>query len=1527
MNTSILAIFLHFQKLMIKNKNLLLLIPILFLSNLIFAQADFKITSSVGCTDFNVGFSVQGIAPDSVKWDFGDGNRASGVATFNLYTDAGVFPVKMIAFVGGNTFEVTKSVTVHKSPVADFEFNKDFGCPPLVVNFKDKSKRGSSNIIKRTWGFADGSVLEGNITNTNQTFNSAGKRDISLIVEDENGCKSTRNIQGAIEILPKPFVDFDFVNASTCDLPILTDFTNKSDSLSTYLFQWNFGDGGSSTEVSPSHLYTKEGTFDVKLTATDANGCANTIAKDNFIIDENFSASIDIANPLGCDTLRTSFKPLVSSLYKKMTWNIDPELNPDFDNMTLYGTKPGEYNVELQVESRFGCVITASKKVYIDKKPIVDFIANDTLSCTFPFSVNFVNLTQNADSYNWNFAAGGTSTEENPTHTYNRKGQFNIRQTATSEHGCTEQLTKVRYIQIIDPVVEIRATNPSGCVPLNNKFSIHVENGFTVSQVQWDFGNGQTHTGINPPTQTYSSNGNYTVRAIVSFAEGCDNITVTRRIAVGSASNITASISSNSICPNQTLTGQVTPIAGATYLWSIGNLETKDTRTFSYKFDQSGTFPISVEVTSNGCVTKKSAGNVTVKPTAANFNVMDNCSGGMVTFRNNSYVGVESTWNFGDGNTLKSNDRIIEYKYNSYGTFKVSLTVDNKSTGCKDTYSQTIEVKASELDNYKIDKIKGCAPLEFSFQAPPGRTSNYWYLGEKERKDGPRPSFELFEEGSHDLMLVTVGGGCRDTLHFKDLVTVVQPEAGFEFDPIGGCSPIISTFTDTSKSTYSTIQKTKWDIRGVEEKHNVKSFTSTFDVEAIIPVTLYVEDNFGCEDSVTHDFIIARPFADFNIPSASFCTGNAFKPENLSTGVGLQYFWDFGDGAPIDTSQHPEHFYAKEGVFDMKLRVVDANNCENTKEIERAVTIQDIEYDFVGAPTSKYCPELLTEFSIIPEDITYRETIWDFGDGTVIADTTRNPKYIYLNSGNYDVTLFLEDYRGCTAVIKKENFIDLTGPSGHFEITQTSSCAPVEIEISADIKNSIANFWNFGDGTVIYDTNPRPLAVHVYEEPGVYTPSLTLDDGLGCIVTLYGEDVVVGGPLAQIDKTFEIACSSEDVEFRDLSEFEEHSPFLSRAWSFSDGYTTTDSVFSRNFDTQDSSLVLATLTVIDSLGCTHSVTDTLEVFKDAPLRVIPEIVICKGDSVQLSADRVRYYEWTPSSTLDGVSNPNPTVYPLTDTEYFVRGYISPTCYADAKVHVEVRTAFSGYTSADTTICIGNPATLWVEHDEINSGLFKYEWLLDNEVVGSDKIIEVSPEQTSSYHINVTNGACKDFRSTVHVEVGEYPELELIGETTILPDQEIRLEAISQPEVFYTWDPQPTSGCKNCSFAFVKPSETTTYQVTVTNKQGCSVTESITVDVIDGCGEDAIEIQNIFSPNNDGVNDFFVLKQSHLFQLERIRIYARTGELVYNSVNIDDAWDGTFNGEKLNSGVYVYYIEAQCVNGQPLLIKGNITLLR
>ena len=162
-------------------------------------------------------------------------------------------------------------------------------------------------------------------------------------------------------------------------------------------------------------------------------------------------------------------------------------------------------------------------------------------------------------------------------------------------------------------------------------------------------------------------------------------------------------------------------------------------------------------------------------------------------------------------------------------------------------------------------------------------------------------------------------------------------------------------------------------------------------------------------------------------------------------------------------------------------------------------------------------------------------------------------------------------------------------------------------------------------------------------------------------------------------------------------------------------------------------------------------------------------------------------------------------------------------------------------------------------------------------------------------------------------------------------QAIVLTPTLSPDVTWTyWLPAPGIISYTVPNLTVQPKQTTKYTIEVRNAGGCKATGLVTVYVL--CDGANVFIPNTFSPNGDGANDVFFPRGSGIFSIKLLRIFNRWGEVVFEKVNFlpNDAsagWDGTVKGQRVNSDVYVYTAEILCENNTPMIVNGNIALLR
>ena len=139
---------------------------------------------------------------------------------------------------------------------------------------------------------------------------------------------------------------------------------------------------------------------------------------------------------------------------------------------------------------------------------------------------------------------------------------------------------------------------------------------------------------------------------------------------------------------------------------------------------------------------------------------------------------------------------------------------------------------------------------------------------------------------------------------------------------------------------------------------------------------------------------------------------------------------------------------------------------------------------------------------------------------------------------------------------------------------------------------------------------------------------------------------------------------------------------------------------------------------------------------------------------------------------------------------------------------------------------------------------------------------------------------------------------------------------------YYWNPADFLSCVSCPSPVASPIETTTYSVVV-DTLGCISQDDITV-YVEISGD--VYVPNLFSPNEDGVNDVLGIYGWSVSEVE-FRIYDRWGELVFQSNSMDAKWDGTYKGSPLNSAVFVYTLQVTYMDGREQQQHGNITLVK
>ena len=210
--------------------------------------------------------------PTAWKWNFGDGTSSTLQNPTHKYSKVGKYKVilRVTNEAGSNTITKSNYITVttgFQDSVAEFSASPTSGNSPLTVAFKDKST-GTPTSWK--WNFGDGT--SSTAKNPTHKYSKAGKYTVTLTATNAAGSKTVKksNYITVTTAATKPVADF-WGSQPSGNAPLKVTFTETSKGSPTS-WKWNFGDGKSSTEKSPTHTYSAAGTYTVKLTATNAAG-------------------------------------------------------------------------------------------------------------------------------------------------------------------------------------------------------------------------------------------------------------------------------------------------------------------------------------------------------------------------------------------------------------------------------------------------------------------------------------------------------------------------------------------------------------------------------------------------------------------------------------------------------------------------------------------------------------------------------------------------------------------------------------------------------------------------------------------------------------------------------------------------------------------------------------------------------------------------------------------------------------------------------------------------------------------------------------------------------------------------------------------------------------------------------------------------------------------------------------------------------------------------------------------------------
>jgi PKD repeat protein len=799
-----------------------------------------------GCAPLTVNFYPQDSSHTVTQWFFGDGSTSTQQRPQHTYLNYGEFSVYYTASTpyGPDTFMYEQSILIGGGiPQMNLDYLGDCASMNLDLSLNDPDLYATIQ-----WTFSDSIVEIG--TPVNHAFSSSnGAYYVILNTIDTLGC--TSSLFRSIQITPTlPVISFP---ASVCNTAVT--FQNSLANAPGYSYEWDFGDGTTSTTPSPVHTYAVEGIYNINLTVHAPGGCVTSIPMNHPVIVAKPVPSFTLNGPHeGCSPLSTQFvntTPNTTNItwfFGDGTWALGGWNGSSYSlpvNKTF--TIPATYDLYLRVTSSLvsNCVIQQHfDSVIVVHDATANFQFMQSGIC-LPVTAQFTDLSPNAVSWNWDFGNGITSTDQHPQITFTSEPADSIQLTITNIYGCTDSIT-LAGLEMLDP--HITATYTGNCPPLPVQFSSQTTG---IIDWQWDFGDGTAGSGA-APLHVYMADGNYAATLIVTTQENCrDTTTMLVPIDVDGPDALFYSPTPANCAPSVVEFFDQSAEAVA-WLWDFGDGSQSTVQNPVKLYDNPGVYTISLVVTAaTGCQDTLILVNyVTVLGPATSFSVQmaSTCVGAPVSFTDLSNGAVEWEWNFGEGTT--SNVQHPTFVYDTPGNYTITL-FSRDTLGCSAFYTipAPVSINPYPVAGFTADLMGHCAPLQVNFSnTSQGATSYAWDFGGMGTSSSANPSFSFGTPGNYNVTLIaTTGFGCSDTTSMHGFEAYQIPVAGFTLNQTEGCTPLSVSFNNNSYQTEN--PQFLWNFSNGQTSTEVNPTTVYFN-PGFYNVSLQVTNANGCADTL-----------------------------------------------------------------------------------------------------------------------------------------------------------------------------------------------------------------------------------------------------------------------------------------------------------------------------------------------------------------------------------------------------------------------------------------------------------------------------------------------------------------------------------------------------------------------------------------------------------------------------------------------------------------------------------------------------
>lgn len=926
----------------------------------------------------------------------------------------------------------------------------------------------------------------------------------------------------------------------------------------------------------------------------------------------------------------------------------------------------------------------------------------------------------------------------------------------------------------------------------------------------------------------------------------------------------------------------------------------------------------------------------------ANFNTGSNNNCGLtVNFNNNSSMSSGNLatyqWDFGDGtfSTLAN----PTHTYTSGGTYLVSLIVSSNK-GCKDTVVNLVTVNPPPTAAFNYNTICQGVPSTFNdvSSIAQGNINQWvWNFG-----DGSpvsylqNPTHIYTNAGTYTVTLnITSNKGCSAT---ATNVVTVNAKPNLHFTANNNCLNVITNFTNSSSISGGVISNWYWDINGdgVVDYTN-PNITHTYSNSGTYTVILNASSNANCTNSYSATVTI------FPLPNVSFSANNAchntvtsFTNNSTITNNNqiTSYNWNFGNTSG-SAQANPQVIYVNPGVYTVSLTAVSNNNCVSSNTTLVSV-YPNPNVMFTSSPVCEGSTSNFNNTSSINTG-TITNWIWDLNGDNNADSTSHHPTYIYSGAGTYSVSLTAISNNNCVGTYSATVIVNPV-PNVAFAVNNACQGTATSFTNQSTISGGQINTyqWAFGNGSGTFQNNPSII----YNAIGTYVATLTAVSNNNCSAST--TQTVIVNPVPVVNFAASASCFNQATQFINNTTIQTGTIAKYR-WDFENNNTWDDSTANPTFLYPNFGNMQARLQAISNANCYNQTVNPVVVHGN-PVAKFKVNSVCLGDNsnfINLSTSNdggIVSYQWdfNGDNVVDNYSQ-NPIhnyntngVYLAkleVQSQYGCANVFSKSVYVNAKPIAKFNaTNVSGCPS----LCVNftNVSTISNGHIVTN------QWIFGDNTAPGYAINPVHCYESGTYNVTLKvvsdSGCISQYTSpglvTVypHPVAGFYVNPEEVED--LQPVINVTNTAIGATAVTYTFSNGTAYNQPNFTHTFNTEIPQVIYimQIAV-NGYGCKDTITKPVDIKPSF---VIWVPNAFTPNSDGKNDGFMAKGVGINKF-KMWIFDRWGHVIFETDDINKAWDGTVNGgeEPIKDDVYVWKAQVEDVFRKNHDLTGHVTLIK